>query len=173
MNAAGEVVHVGRSYGGRQLTLDRVAVDPYLGALDLDNELYVSVVPGLVLHSECYEDLSWYLAKIYGNLHARQEWELYAEIPLGARVSTRSFIRERYRKRGRDYVVKETWVLDEGGALLSRGITHQSFLVEAEARDETGNVVDKKREKRAGAALCARAHPRGQIRQDNQRLRRL
>lgn len=150
VNAAGEVVHVGRSYGGRHLTLDRAEVTPYVGALEIENPLYESVVPGLLLHSECYEDLSWYLAKIYGNLHARQEWELYAEIPLGARVSTRSFIRERYRKRGRDYVVKETWVLDEEGALLSRGITHQSFLVEDEARDETGNVVDKKREKSRG-----------------------
>jgi hypothetical protein len=75
----------------------------------------------MVLHSECYRDLNWYLANIFGNLHARQEWELFGEVPIGSRVTTRGFIRDRYRKRGRDYVVKETRTLDETGRLLAAG----------------------------------------------------
>jgi acyl dehydratase len=100
-----------------------------------------------VLHSECYEKLDWYLKNIFGNLHARQEWELFHPIEVGQRVTTRAFIRDRYRKRGRDYVVKETWVLDDDGRLLNRGLTHQSFLAVEAVPSNGGNVVAKSREK--------------------------
>lgn len=147
MNMNGEPVHVGRDFGGRELVLDDAAVRRYVDALGQPNALYDEFVPGLVLHSECYEDLGWYLANLWGNLHARQEWELFGEIPVGMRVQTRGFVRDRYRKRGRDYVVKETWVQDGTGRLLVRGITHQSFLVPG-AATEAGVAVDKDREKR-------------------------
>jgi len=150
MNINDEPVYVGRDFGGRELTIDSALVDRYLAALGQRLPLYDEVAPALVLHSECYEDLSWYLGNIWGNLHARQEWELFAEVPLGTRVRTRSFIRDRYRKRARDYVVKETWVLDGNGRLLSRGLTHQSFLVAgAAAGAAAGDAVDKDREKSA------------------------
>ena len=149
MNMEGEPVFVGRQCGGRDLTLDQELVAAYRQALRSDLALYDSTVPGLVLHSECYRDFDWYLANIFGNLHARQEWELFEQVPVGTDASTRSFVRDRYRKRGRDYVVKETWLMSPAGQLLNRGITHQSFLV-----DDNGTggatVVDKDREKRAG-----------------------
>lgn len=147
MNGLGEPVHVGRDFGGRELTVEAAMVDRYVAALGQDLPAYREFAPALLLHSECYEDLSWYLANVWGNLHARQEWELFRPVPLGARLRTRGFIRERYRKRGRDYVVKETWVLDEAGCLVSRGLTHQSFLV-PEAAGGAGQAVDKDREKR-------------------------
>jgi acyl dehydratase len=147
VNVNGEPVYVGRDFGGRELVIDEQCVERYLAALGQRLPLYQEIAPALVLHSECYEDLSWYLANFWGNLHARQEWELFAEIPLGTRVRTRGFIRDRYRKRGRDYVVKETWVLDDSGRLMNRGLTHQSFLVQ---KPDSGQVaVDKEREKRA------------------------
>src|SRR5512137_2119040 len=133
MNSNGEPVHVGRDFGGRELQIDEALVDRYIAALGQRLPLYRDFAPALILHSECYEDLTWYLANLWGNLHARQEWELFAEVPVGAGVRTRAFIRDRYRKRGRDYVVKETWVLDREGRLLSRGLTHQSFLIPGEA----------------------------------------
>lgn len=146
MNGIGEPVYVGRDFGGRELTIGSETVERYLAALAHPLPLYREVAPALVLHSECYQDLSWYLANIWGNLHARQEWELFAEVPIGSHVRTRGFIRDRYRKRGRDYVVKETWVLDESGRLLSRGLTHQSFLVPGSG--DASVAVDKEREKR-------------------------
>ncbi|HYC01044.1 MAG TPA: MaoC family dehydratase [Candidatus Limnocylindrales bacterium] len=147
MNVNGEPVYVGRDFGGRELVIDRALVERYQKALDHRLPLYDEVAPALVLHSECYEDLSWYLANFWGNLHARQEWELFAPIAIGTPVRTRGFIRDRYRKRGRDYVVKETWVLDAGGRLLNRGLTHQSFVIDNAA---AGTVaVDKEREKRS------------------------
>ncbi len=148
MNLAGEPVYVGRDFGGRELTIDTALVERYCEALEEEPSRYAQTAPGLVLHSECYEDFDWYLANIYGNLHARQEWELFRPIPVGARVRTRAFARDRYRKRGRDYVVKETWALDEEGRLCSRGLTHQSFLVDDGSGSQKGDVVGKDREKR-------------------------
>jgi hypothetical protein len=124
-------------------------IDAYRRATEDHCELYERYAPGLLLHSECYRDLNWYLANIFGNLHARQEWELFHPIDVGTRVTTRAFIRDRYRKRGRDYVVKETWTLDEAGRLMARGITHQSFLVTDPAADRGTEVVSKQREKRS------------------------
>lgn len=151
MNVNGEPVYVGRDFGGRELVIDGALVERYVGALGQRLPLYAELAPALVLHSECYESLQWYLANIWGNLHARQEWELFGEVPLGTRVRTRGFIRDRYRKRGRDYVVKETWVLDESGRLLSRGLTHQSFVVPTEGA--RGVAVDKDREKQSGRSF--------------------
>jgi len=146
MNINGEPVFVGRDFGGRTLTIDAQLVADYGNALGDFHPLYERFAPALLLHSECYQNLNWYLRNIYGNLHARQEWELYRLVPLGSQVTTRGFIRERYQKRGRDYVVKETWVLDDDGRLVNRGITHQSFL-SGDAPPASGMVVDKGREK--------------------------
>lgn len=148
MNLNDEPVYVGRDFGGRTLTVDRGLVDGYLAALGTDHPMYARFAPALVLHSECYRDLNWYLKNIFGNLHARQEWETFHPITIGQTVTTRGFIRERYHKRGRDYVVKETWVLDDSGRLMNRGLTHQSFLTDAAlARAREKDVVDKSREK--------------------------
>ncbi|TFH24551.1 MAG: hypothetical protein E4H03_03320 [Myxococcales bacterium] len=144
MNYKGEPVHVGRDFGRRDVEIDAALVEEYCRALEVEPSLYRSAAPALLLHSECYRDLDWYLANLIGNLHARQEWELFHAARVGHTVSTRGFIRERYNKRGRDYVVKETWVLDDSGLLLSRGLTHQSFL----SQEVAGDVVSKDREKR-------------------------
>jgi acyl dehydratase len=145
MNNNGEPVFVGRDFGGRELVLDDKIIERYLDALGQRLPIYREFAPALLLHSECYENLLWYLANIWGNLHARQEWELFGEVAPGSTVRTRGFIRDRYRKRGRDYVVKETWVQDTDGRLLSRGLTHQSFLVVDPAAASV--AVDKDREK--------------------------
>jgi len=148
MNFNGEPVYVGRDCGGREVRLDRELVDAFIEATGDSNELYARYAPALVLHSECYRELDWYLANIFGNLHARQEWELFHPVEIGTIVGTRAFIRDRYRKRGRDYVVKETWTTDVRGTLLCRGITHQSFLAERpDAVDHDKDVVSKRREK--------------------------
>jgi len=144
MNFNDEPVYVGRDFGGREVEIDEALVAHYCAATEDSDDAYDTLAPGLILHSECYQDLNWYLKNIFGNLHARQEWELFAPIPIGSRVTTRGFIRERYRKRGRDYVVKETWLSDQSGRLLNRGITHQSFLVAtADAPVPSGDVVSK------------------------------
>jgi acyl dehydratase len=109
-----------------------------------ESELGGPVAPPLLYHSEVYRHVDrWYLKNLVGNLHARQEWQLFAPLRPGSRIQTRSTVIERYRKRDRDYVVNEVDYADLEGHLLVRGRTHQSFLAEqSDAGD--GFVVDER-----------------------------
>ena len=141
---------VGQDLGGREVTLGEGDVARYeagtggpAAALAVDG---ARTAPALLLHSEVFRSLSWYLPNLFGNLHARQEWELFAPLVVGGAVRTRSTVVERYRRRNRDYVVNEVLVTDRDGRWLQRSRTHQSFLVEDGQRD---TVVDREREKRS------------------------
>jgi acyl dehydratase len=152
-------IYVGRDFGRHDVVVTPELIEHYCGAVDDHNPIYTGpspfggpVAPGLVLHSEVYAYRdppnagvpSWYLPTLYGNLHARQEWELFRPVMAGEALSTRSFIADRYVKRGRDYVVNEILYFNEDGAVVTRGRTHQSFLRES---DNRGIVIDEKREK--------------------------
>jgi len=147
-----EEICVGRDVGGWTHEVTPEAIAHYGEGTGDRHEWYTGespfggpVAPALLYHSEVYRDLSWYLPNLIGNLHARQEWELFAPMRVGQRVRTRSTIVERYRRRNRDYVVNEVLITDEDGRWLQRSRTHQSFLIE-----DTGAaiVVDKDRERR-------------------------
>lgn len=151
-------VYVGRDYGRHDIVIDTDEVEKYMAALDDRNPIYTGpspfggpVAPALVRHSECYAYVrenvpvpAWYLPNLFGNLHARQEWEFFQPIMVGDVISTRSVVADRYVKRGRDYVVNEVLYFDAEGAVAMRGRTHQSFL--RETKNE-GIVIDEKREK--------------------------
>lgn len=158
-------VYVGRDYGRHDFVVDEAEVAQYSGAVDDYNPIYTGpspfggpVAPALVRHSEVYAYRphpkaaapSWYLPTLYGNLHARQEFELFRPVMVGDAVHTRSFIADRYVKRGRDYVVNEVLYYDLDDAVIARGRTHQSFL--RESKNE-GVVIDKTREKSAGRSF--------------------
>src|SRR5690242_6143924 len=138
-------VHVGQDVNGRQLTLSSADVARYEAGTGGASVRPAGTAPALILHSEVYRSLAWYLPNIFGNLHARQEWELFAPLPLGQPIRTRSTVVDRYTKRNREYVVNEVLVTDDAGRWLQRSRTHQSFLVEDGRRD---TVVDREREKR-------------------------
>jgi hypothetical protein len=150
VNLIGQPAYVGRHCGSNTYEVTRAGVDFYADALDDHSPLYREVAPPLLHHSECYKFVGeWYLANLFGNLHAQQDWELFGAIPIGGSVRTRSTIIERFSKRGRDYVVNETDLCDaEDGRLLVRGRTFQSFLPSKTGGGEGGFVVD---EKTAGA----------------------
>lgn len=155
MNLKGEPAFVGRHCGSNVYEVTPALARFYADALDDPSPLYERIAPSLLFHSECYKVLGeWYLKNLFGNLHARQDWELFQPIPLAGAVRTRSTIVERYHKRGRDYVVNETDVVDAAdGRLLVRGRTHQSFLP-ARPKEEGGFVVDERtaRDKKAPPA---------------------
>jgi acyl dehydratase len=143
-------VHVGKDLGGRAVTISEADVVHYEhgtgGATPRLGCGVVVAAPALLFHSEVYRSLAWYLPNIFGNLHARQEWHLFAPLAIGATVRTRSTVVERYLKRNREYVVNEVIITDDAGRWLQRSRTHQSFLVpDAQQR---GIVVDREREKR-------------------------
>ncbi|HEU4759979.1 MAG TPA: hypothetical protein VFT91_08375 [Dehalococcoidia bacterium] len=150
--AASREVYVGRYFGERQVDVTADLVSHYSESV-ADHYAWYSgespfsrpVAPALVLHSEVYRYQGWYLPNVYGNLHAKQEWELFWPIAVGERVTTRSTIVDRYVKRDREYVVNEVACFGSDGRLLNRGRTHQSFLMDGGAG---GLAVDKEREKR-------------------------
>jgi acyl dehydratase len=137
-------VHVGQDVAGRELTLRAADVARYEAGTGGPTTRLAP--PPLLLHSEVYRSLAWYLRNVFGNLHARQEWELFAPLPLDAPIRTRSTVADRYVKRNREYVVNEVLVTDAAGRWLQRSRTHQSFLFDDGGRD---TVVDREREKRA------------------------
>ena len=138
-------VYVGKDLGGHDYEVTSQRIGVYVAGTEDRSSLYRELAPALLFHSECYTFLQdWYLPNIVGNLHAKQEWELFAPARVGDPVRTRAFVAERYRKRDRDYVVCETLLFGADGAVLVRGRTHQSFL----AGEADGMVVDKQREKR-------------------------
>lgn len=144
-------IPVGLDLGTHSYEITPDVVRDYADALDDHHPWYTGdspfggpVAPALLLHSEVYKFGGWYI-NYFGNLHARQEWELYAPIAVGDTVTTRATIVDRYVKRGRDYVVNEAQVFGPDGRLLMRGRTHQSFLIET----PDGMAVDKEREKRS------------------------
>ncbi|MDG2048699.1 MAG: MaoC/PaaZ C-terminal domain-containing protein [Myxococcota bacterium] len=143
MNLMGQPAHVGRFCGSRTHTITTEVVRFYLDALGGQPERYENNAPPLLHHSECYAFVGeWYLKNLYGNLHAQQDWELFAPIQIGTKVRSVSTIIDRYQKRGRLYVVNETDLFDaQSQALLIRGRTHQSFLPDGQEAVAKGEFV--------------------------------
>jgi len=103
MNQANEV-YVGKYYGERPRDITPELVQTYAEGVEDYNSWYFGdspfggpVAPALLLHSEVYRDVSWYLS-IFGNLHARQEWELFHPIMVGDQVTARRQIIDRYAR---------------------------------------------------------------------------
>jgi acyl dehydratase len=168
-------VYVGRDMGGHEYRVTADLVRRYEDGTDDRNAWYRdrspfggAVAPALLFHSEVYRNLSWYLPNLIGNLHAKQEWELFHPMLIGDTVRTHSTVVERYCKRNREYVVNEVVIAGADGCWLQRSRTHQSFVKEPSSpaaavqqgsgrasvggggpEGATGFVVDKDREKRA------------------------
>ena len=144
---------VGRDYGSVTYDITPELVATFIAGTGDDNPWYRDssplggpVAPALILHSAVYRSLDWYLPNIYGNLHARQEWEIFMPVMVGDRIATRSLIIDRYTKRDREYVVNEVIVTNAAGHVVSRSRTHQSFLIPDQAKKDAF-VVDRSREK--------------------------
>jgi acyl dehydratase len=147
-------VYVGRDMGGNQWTLGPDAIENYIAGTGDHHPWYTGqtplgapVAPALILHSEVYRTKAWYLPYVYGNLHARHEWESYRPLIVGDSVTTRCTVVDRYVKRDREYVVNEALTFNSAGALVSRARAHQSFLIKPAAE---AVVIDKDREHAAG-----------------------
>ena len=160
-------VYVGRDMGGHAYTVTPQQIARYAEGTGDRHPWYregsafgTAVAPALLFHSEVYTNLAWYLPNLIGNLHAKQEWELFHPMPVGETVHTRSTVVERYVKRTREYVVNEVLITDATGRWLQRSRTHQSFLMDTPPAattegHEKGFVVDKDREKRADRTFRA------------------
>ncbi|MGH7933177.1 MAG: FAS1-like dehydratase domain-containing protein [Candidatus Binataceae bacterium] len=149
-------VYVGRDFGGGEFDITPEVVAKYIAGTGDDHLWYRessplggALAPALILHSAVFRTHDWYLPNVFGNLHARQEWEGFAPIMVGDKLHSRSVIVDRYNKRDREYVVNECLILNSHGQLVQRSRTHQSFLMTTAASDD-GFAVDRSREKAAG-----------------------
>ena len=128
-------VYVGKDLGGQDLEITADLIETYIRATGDANGLYRQgpspIAPALILYNEVYNHWGWYLPNIFGNLHGRQEWEIYRPLARGERARTRCAVIDRYTKRDREYIVNEALAFDAKGRLACRGRTHQSFLMEA------------------------------------------
>ncbi|MEX2206859.1 MAG: MaoC family dehydratase [Myxococcota bacterium] len=156
MNLKGQRVRVGDLVHTAERAISPEVIAFYCDTFADRNPVYAreSVAPPLLYHSEVYAHIDrWYLKKLVGNLHARQEWQLFAPLRAGSSVRTRSTVVDRYRKRDRDFVVNEVDFADESGRLLVRSRTHQSFLADLPQSGREAYVVDRdsaaKKERRA------------------------
>lgn len=148
-------VYVGRDYGGSEYEINDDAVQNYIAGTGDDHPWYRGasplggpIAPALIVHSAVFRTHDWYLPNVFGNLHARQEWEGFAPVRIGEKLHSRSVIIDRYVKRDREYVVNECLILNAQGQIVQRSRTHQSFLM---PQDRGGKdfAVDRSREKSA------------------------
>jgi acyl dehydratase len=147
-------VYVGRDFGGTDYEISPDAIENYIAATGDDNPWYRNaspsgypVAPALTVHSAVFRTFDWYLPNVFGNLHARQEWEGFSPIRVGETLHSRSVIVDRYSKRDREYVVNEVLLMGADGRIVQRSRTHQSFLIEQAATGAGGFAVDRDREK--------------------------
>ncbi|MCZ2109258.1 MAG: hypothetical protein LC118_06800 [Dehalococcoidia bacterium] len=134
--------YVGKYLGRHDYRVDEAAIERHVAATRDDNPLYhggAAIAPALLLHSEQYAFAlrDWYLPKLYGNLHIKQEWDLFRPVPLGSDLWTHGMIVDRYIRKDRDVVVLEFCVFDGADVMVARGRCHQSFLLDV----HTGETV--------------------------------
>jgi acyl dehydratase len=111
-----------------------------------DNPFETAVAPALIGHQEPWRFPGWYSPDVRGTLHAKQEWDLYAPVPVGSVYMATALVADRYLWRAdRHVVVNEVSLSDREQRVLARGRTHQSFL----RQQPDGYVVDRAREKRS------------------------
>lgn len=168
-------IYVGRDFGGTEYEITPDVIENYIAATGDDHPWYrgksplgYPIAPALVVHSAVFRTFDWYLPNVFGNLHARQEWEGFSPIRVGETLHSRSVVIERYTKRDREYVVNEVLLFGADGRVVQRSRTHQSFLIAQDAGGG-GFAVDRDREKssarvfkvgeRGGEAIDAPTRP--------------
>jgi acyl dehydratase len=145
-------IYVGRDFGGFAFDITPATIENYIAGTGDDNPWYTgnsplggSIAPALTLHSAVFRRHDWYLPNVFGNLHARQEWQGFGPLRPGDQLHSRCVIVDRYIRRDREYVVNECLILNADGRILQRSRTHQSFLLARAEGD--GFAVDRSREK--------------------------
>jgi len=164
-------IQAGRDLGLEHYAITQELIQWYIDAVEDDHPWYHGespfgppVAPALVFHNPNYMNGRkdrWYLPNTYGNLHAKQRWELFQPMLLGDTVENRGVIVDRYLKRDREFVVAEGSLSGLDGRTYARVRSTQSFLPDG---TRTGMVVSR------GAAASAAARAREELPADAQIL---
>lgn len=142
-------IPVGKYLGERRVEVTRGLVGRFVDGAADNNPWYTGpspfggpVAPALIGSHEPWRFNGWYAPDIRGNLHSKQEWDLYSAIPVGGSYVARAVVADRHLKRERHVIVNEVSLTDPQGRPFARGRTHQSFW----RRQPEGLVVDRSRE---------------------------
>lgn len=148
-------VHVGLDLGAEDYAVTPELVQWYVDAVEDDHPWYHGdspfggpIAPALLFHNPNYMNGRrnlWYLPNVYGNLHAKQRWEIFGPMLVSETVQNRGVVVDRFLKREREFVVAEGVLSDLSGHPLARVRSTQSFLADP---TRTGIVVDRGRETR-------------------------
>ena len=145
-------IYVGKFLGRREVQVTPEFVRRFTDGCQDDHPWYTAgspfggaVAPALVGSQEPWRFSGWYPAEMRGNLHAKQEWDLFGPVTVGSTYVSQAQVVERYLWRGnRHVIVNEVTMSDVDGRTLARGRTHQSFL----RGQPDGFVVDRQREQK-------------------------
>ena len=152
-----DTAYVGKHLGRHQYHVDADMVAQYIASTGDANAWYLGdspfggpVAPALLRSAEQYAfpTSEWYLPRLFGNLHIKQEWDLFKAVRVGETISSVGTIVDRYFKRDREVMVQEFCIFNEAGAMVSRGRCHQSFLVDV---DPDTTVVGKGSQEKRGS----------------------
>ena len=150
-------IRVGKYLGERRIEVTAELVGRFAAGSVEANPWYTGrspfggpVAPALIGSHEPWRFPGWYPPEVRGALHFKQEWDLYAPIPVGSTVVSRAVVSERYLRRDRHLIVNEVLLADPAGRPYARGRTHMSFLL----TQPEGFVVDEARERRADRRIA-------------------
>ncbi len=144
------LIPVGKFLGEHPMPITPEAVRRFSAGAEDWNAWYTGpspwggpVAPALIGSHEPWRFPGWYPNEVRGNLHIKQEWDLFHAIAVGSACLSRAFVAERYIRRDRHVIVNEVAITDRTGRPLARGRTHMAFL----RRQGDGLVVERERER--------------------------
>ena len=148
-------VYVGKFCGGVLIDITKDRVDEYRRRTDdsCDYEALGFAPATLFPSHTSYENASWYVPNVHGNLHAQHEWFFYNPMRVGDQVVATRTVVDRYIKRSRLYIVQEAnFTLQGTGQPLARLRQHQSFVVD-QSPEAVRSWVDGTSAKTQGQAI--------------------
>lgn len=129
-------IYAGKKLGSQEFHVSQNTVQYYIDGLNLENPWYNTyspfgepVTPALFI-AEYVSPRQWYsLPSLFGNLWARQEWELWSPIKIGDHLIVTGQIKDVYPRRDRTVVANEVLIQTKEGNTVARGAHHHSFIM--------------------------------------------
>lgn len=122
-----EELEIGEELPVLELVVEEATQGRYLVAVQDDNTWYYRESPwgGPITHHSTLDSSPIWAAQQrydypFGWVHAKQDTEFINPLPLGKPVRVISKIADKYRSRGRGYVVVESLVVDQDGVEIMR-----------------------------------------------------
>jgi hypothetical protein len=114
-----EALAIGESFPSFSYVLTQEMLDEYRKGV-MDTEAAFPTIAhkvDVMAYNRAYQDA--------GSVNARCAFRCYNPPLAGKRITVHAWIADKYRRRGKTYIVTEAVSVDEDGRLLDRVITHE------------------------------------------------